>query len=171
MNYLKILKCDIANSCGFGWGVTVFVSGCSHNCPGCFSPQTHDPNAGVQFDDDAKSKLLRALAEPLCDCLTWLGGDPLYKDNRATVIRLSKEIREKYSGLKQVLYTGYTIEEIWDDDTMRPILYSVDVIVDGRFEIAKKDMSLPYRGSANQRVICVKDWLLDKCKDGFQNCV
>lgn len=87
------------------------------------------------------------------------------------MIALCKEVKEKYPTKNIWLYSGFRIEEVWDDDTMREILYYVDVLVDGRFVQELKDLSLPFRGSSNQRLIDVKSWLLDKCKDGFQDCV
>lgn len=156
MNYTKLLKADIAN--GPGFRLTLWVTGCMRKCPGCFNEEAQDPDFGKKFDDDAKKRIFKELAEPTCDGLSLMGGEPLSKcsDNRKEVIKLCKECREKFPNKSQWMWTGYTFEEIASDPSMRDILNYVDVIVDGPFVESKKDLSCPFRGSSNQRVIDVK---------------
>lgn len=156
MNYYKILNYDICN--GIGWRVTLYVSGCQRNCPGCFNTCTHDPNAGKKFTESTKEFIWRELSKPEIDGLTFLGGEPLsvLSDNRKCVIEFAKETKEKFPQKNIWLYTGYTINEIEKNDTMKDILKYIDVIVDGPFIEALKDPSLHWRGSSNQNIICVK---------------
>ena len=153
MNYANILRADIAN--GTGFRVSLFVTGCSRNCPGCFNKEAQDPSYGREFDDKAKKKLFKDLEEPWCKGLSLLGGEPLSKlsDNRKTVIALAKEVKEKFPEKDCWLWSGYTLEEIQADDSMKDILKYIDVLVDGPFLEEKKDLSIPFRGSSNQKIL------------------
>ena len=159
MNYGKILRADISN--GPGFRCSVWVSGCSRKCPGCFNPEAQDPEFGKPFDKEAKEKIFKELSDKNCDGLSLLGGEPLSRcsDNRKQVIQLCKECKERFPGKDIYLWSGYTFEEIADDRSMRDILNYVDCIIDGPFIEAKKDLSCPLRGSNNQRVIDVKKTL------------
>lgn len=153
MRYSSVMRADIAN--GNGFRVSLFVSGCARNCKGCFNPEAQDPNFGKQFDDDAKQKLFKELEHDWCRGVSFLGGEPLSKlsDNRKTVIELAKEIKEKFPDKDQWIWSGYTLEEIQADDVMKDILKYVDVLVDGPFIEEQKDLSIPFRGSKNQRIL------------------
>lgn len=153
MNYAKIYRADIAN--GYGFRVSLFVSGCARNCPGCFNKEAQDPAFGKPFDDKAKQKIFKELEHDWCRGVSLLGGEPLSKlsDNRKTVIAFAKEVKEKFSTKDIAIWSGYTLEEIQADDTMKDILKYVDVLVDGPFVESKKDLSLPFRGSSNQRIL------------------
>ena len=153
MNYASILKADIAN--GEGFRVSLFVSGCARNCPGCFNQEAQNPDFGKPFDDKAKKKIFKELEHEWCKGLSFLGGEPLSKlsDNRKQVIALAKEVREKFPDKDQWLWSGYTLEEIQADKTMKDILKYVDVLVDGPFIEEQKDLSIPFRGSRNQRIL------------------
>jgi len=153
MNYYKILSHDICN--GSGWRVTLYVSGCKRNCPGCFNTCTHDPNVGTKFTESTKHLIWKELEKPEIDGLTFLGGEPLsiLSDNRKTVIEFAKETKEKFPTKTIWLYTGYTIEEVKNDDSMKDIIDYVDVIVDGPFIESLKDTTLEFRGSSNQKII------------------
>ena len=157
MNYLDIKRCNMVN--GAGLRTVVWLAGCDRNCPGCFSPYTHDPNAGVLFDDNAKEELFRDSKEDWCDGITFVGGDPLYCKNRSEVIALAKEFKEKFPTKTIWLYTGYNWSTIVDDSSMRDILKYVDVICDGPFVESLKNPSLEWVGSSNQQVIDVKSRL------------
>lgn len=162
MNYSSIIKSDIAN--GIGFRVSLFVSGCARKCPGCFNPESHDPNYGRKFDDEAKSKIFKELDKPYCRGLSILGGDPMSKlsDNRTEVINFTREVKNRYPNKDIWMWTGYTIEEIESDNTMKDVLKYIDVLVDGPFIEEKKDLSIPFRGSTNQRIIKISDYIKNK---------
>ena len=153
MNYAKIYRADIAN--GQGFRVSLFVSGCARNCKGCFNKEAQDQSFGKPFDDKAKQKIFKELEHDWCRGVSLLGGEPLSKlsDNRKTVIAFAKEVKEKFSTKDIAIWSGYTLEEIQADDTMKDILKYVDVLVDGPFVESKKDLSLLFRGSSNQRIL------------------
>jgi anaerobic ribonucleoside-triphosphate reductase activating protein len=152
MNYSKLITMDLCN--GDGIRVTLYVSGCNRNCPGCFNKQTHDPNYGKPFTNDVKQLIFQQLSKCTIDGLTLLGGEPLSElsDNRKVVIELCKEVKELYPNKNIWLYSGYTIEEIQDNEDMRDILKYIDYLVDGPYIQELKDNSLKYRGSSNQRI-------------------
>ena len=153
MNYAKIYRADIVN--GQGFRVSLFVSGCARNCKGCFNKEAQDPAFGKQFDDKAKQKIFKELQHDWCRGLSLLGGEPLSKlsDNRKTVIAFAKEVKDKFPNKDIAIWSGYTLEEIQADDTMKDILKYVDVLVDGPFIEEQKDLSIPFRGSRNQRIL------------------
>lgn len=157
MKYAKILKADIAN--GPGFRVSLFVSGCGRNCKGCFNKIAQDPEYGSIFTEETKQKIFKELDSEHCSGLSLLGGEPMSKfsDNRKQVIALAKEAKEKYPNKDIWMWTGYTIEEIQASDEMKDILKYIDVIVDGPFIEEQKDLGLKWKGSANQRVIFLKD--------------
>ena len=159
MNYSAIKKADIAN--GPGFRVTLWCCGCKRKCKECFNPEAQDPKFGQQFDEDAKKKIFNELAEPTCDGISFLGGEPLSVcgDNRVQTIQLARECRERFPNKNQWLWSGYTFEEIAANPSMKDILLYIDVLVDGEFRIDERDLSCPFRGSRNQRVIDVKKTL------------
>ena len=138
MNYIKITPIDIAN--GPGCRTVLWTAGCSHHCKECHNPDTWNPNAGQLFDENAKKELFDVLGKHFIRGITLSGGDPLYKGNVDEITELCKEIW---------CYTGYVYEEIKDLELMKYI----DVLVDGEFQIDKKDITLLFRGSSNQRLI------------------
>lgn len=156
MNYSKIITHDICN--GTGWRVTLYVSGCNRHCPGCFNECTLDPSSGKPFTDETKKLIWKELERSEIDGLTFLGGEPLsiLSDNRKSVIEFAKETKEKFPNKNIWLYSGYTISEIENDDTMKDILKYVDIIVDGPFIESLKDTTLEFRGSSNQNIIDIK---------------
>ena len=156
MNYSAFRKADIAN--GIGFRCTLWCTGCLRKCPGCFNPEAQDPNFGKPFTDEVKEKIFKELKDPHCSGLSLMGGEPLSKcsDNRREIIKLCKECKEKFPNKNIWCWSGYTFEEIASDPSMRDILKYVDVLVDGPFVEAKKDLSTPFRGSTNQRIVDVK---------------
>ena len=150
MNYGGIIKNDIAN--GPGVRVSLFVSGCRNHCPGCFQPQTWDFGYGKPFTSDTEEEIIEALRPSWIQGFSILGGDPMEPENREALLPLLKRIRSELPEKDIWLYTGYTLEEVSDEE----ILNWVDVVVDGPFIEAKKDMSLSFRGSRNQRIIRLK---------------
>ena len=153
MKYAGIVKADIAN--GVGFRVSLFVSGCSRHCNGCFNAQAQDPEYGRPFDDEAKAKIFKELDNEWCRGLSLLGGEPMsvLSDNRAQVIAFAKEVKERYPKKDIFMWSGYTIEELQADPATREIFKYIDVLVDGPFVQELKDLSIPFRGSSNQRIL------------------
>ena len=150
MRYHNITKDDMLN--GDGLRVVLWVADCSHHCKGCQNPITWDPNGGIPFDEAAKQEIFEQLEKDYISGITFSGGDPLHPANEADVTALAREIREKYPSKDIWLYTGYRWEEICDHE----IISYTDVLVDGRFILEQLDVTLPWKGSPNQRVIDVK---------------
>ena len=150
MNYGRIKKNDIAN--GPGVRVSLFVSGCRNHCPGCFNPETWDFNYGEPFTRKTEKEIIKALRPSWIQGLSILGGDPMEPENQKALLPLLKRIRVMCPGKDVWLYTGYTYETVRDAE----ILKWVDVLVDGPFMEAEKDISLAFRGSRNQRIIPLK---------------
>lgn len=153
MRFHNITKDDMLN--GDGLRVVLWVAGCSHHCKECQNPITWDPNGGIPFEESNLQEIFHELDQDYVDGITFSGGDPLHEDNRDEIEALCKQIREKYPSKTIWLYTGYTWEEIhnWS------IIKYIDVLVDGRFELSQKDLTLQWKGSSNQRVIDVQDSL------------
>lgn len=158
MNYAKIVPCDIAN--GPGVRVTLFVQGCTHHCQGCQNPITWDPNAGQPFTEETLDELIELLRPDYIQGLTLTGGDPLYPENREMICKILIRVKKEFGGSKDIwVWTGYTIEELWEDTDywvgsyLHWILSLADVLVDGPYIESKRDISLPYMGSSNQRVL------------------
>lgn len=149
MRYHNITKDDMLN--GDGLRTVLWVSGCDHCCKDCQNPITWDPNGGLVFDAEAKEELYEVLGRDYISGLTLSGGDPLYATNRDEILKLVKEVKEKFPTKTIWVYTGFLWESIKDLEIMNYI----DVLVDGEFEVDKKDVQLFWRGSANQRVIDV----------------
>lgn len=152
MNYMEIKKSDIAN--GPGVRVSLFVSGCTHHCKGCFNPDTWDFDAGKPFDSLVEIELLNLLGRSYIKGFTLLGGEPMEPSNRKALLPFLKKVREKYPDLSIWCYSGYTFEELLSDGAFE-ILGYIDVLVDGEFILEKKDIRLPFRGSSNQRILDV----------------
>ena len=154
MNYLDIKRCNMVN--GDGLRTVIWVAGCDRKCPGCFSPYTHDFQAGMEFDDAAKAEFVKDLSEDWCAGITWLGGEPLHPVNFPEVLALAKEIRERYPDKTQWVYTGYTYNEIINNTIMSEILNYIDVLCDGPFIQELRDPNLKWVGSSNQNVINIQ---------------
>lgn len=152
MNYCEIKKTDIAN--GPGIRVSLFVSGCTHHCKGCFNPETWDFDAGTPFDSSAEAEILKLLGRSYITGFTLLGGEPMEKSNREVLLPFLLKVREMYPSLSIWCYSGYTYEELLSNGA-EDILGLIDVLVDGEFILEKKDIRLPFRGSSNQRIIDV----------------
>lgn len=149
MRIHDITSCDVNN--GEGFRVTLWVAGCTHHCHGCQNPQTWDFMGGKPFDKVAHDYLMAELAKPYIKGLTLSGGDPLCSAEDVTA--LAKEVKEKLPGKDIWLYTGFTYEQIQASPTMSKILPYVDVIIDGEYVEALRDVTLAFRGSSNQRLI------------------
>lgn len=163
MNYAKINKNDIAN--GIGVRVTLFVSGCTHFCKGCFNSEAWDFNYGQPFTTEVEEELLEALAPSWIDGLTLLGGEPMEPQNQRALLPFLKRIKEMYPKKTIWCFSGYTLEdELLKDSRARcevtdEMLSFIDVLVDGEFVEELKDISLRFKGSSNQRLIDLKPTL------------
>lgn len=153
MRYHNITKDDMLN--GDGLRVVLWVSGCSHCCKECHNPITWDPAGGILFDESAKQEIFEQLDKPYISGITFSGGDPLHAANRLDVRNFITEIKEKYPDKTIWLYTG----DSWENILHYSIMPYIDVLVDGEFQIDKKDNKLLWKGSSNQRVIDVKKTL------------
>lgn len=158
MHYGELKKCDIAN--GIGVRVTLFVSGCTNRCPGCFQPQTWDFRYGKPFTDETKEEIFAELDKSYVDGLTLLGGEPFEPENQRTLLPLLREVRQKYPGKTVWCFTGFRLDDELLCQGSHPrceatddMLACIDVLVDGRFREELKDISLQFRGSRNQRII------------------
>lgn len=158
MHYGELKKCDIAN--GIGVRVTLFVSGCTNHCPDCFQPQTWDFGYGKEFTEDTKAEIFAELDKPFVNGLTVLGGEPFEPRNQRELLPLLREVKAKYPGKTIWCFTGFRLDDELLTDGSYPrceatdaMLACIDVLVDGRFVAAEKDISLQFRGSRNQRVI------------------
>ena len=158
MYYGNLKKCDIAN--GVGVRVTLFVSGCTNHCPDCFQPQTWDFHYGKPFTDDTRAEIFAELDKPYINGLTVLGGEPFEPENQRDLLPLLQEVRRRYPDKSIWCFTGFRLEDELLRDGSRPrcqatdrLLSCIDVLVDGRFVAAEKDISLQFRGSRNQRVL------------------
>ena len=159
MNYATIKNCDIAN--GPGVRVSLFVSGCTHHCKGCFNEVAWDFDYVQPFTQDTVNEILKMLSPDYVKGITLLGGEPFEPQNQPAIVDLLRQIKENYPNKSVWAFSGY----LFDQDilagklgpwavTQEYISY-LDVLVDGRFVEDKKDLSLRFRGSSNQRIIDV----------------
>ena len=153
MRYHNITKDDMLN--GDGLRVVLWMAGCSHGCKDCQNPITWDPQGGLPFTEEEKKEIFQELDKAYISGITFSGGDPLHPANIREVTALAREIRQRYPEKTIWLYTGYLWKEIVDLE----IVNYLDVVVDGKFISAQKDITLPWRGSSNQKVIDVPSTL------------
>ena len=157
MKYAVIKKNDIAN--GPGVRVSLFVSGCNHHCKGCFNEVAWDFNYGTPFTEETINEIIDAMSPVHIKGLTLLGGEPLDPANQGALLMLVKKVKAVYPDKTIWCFTGYDFEkEIMCDmihkvPETKSLIDTFDVLVDGRFEIDKKDITLRFRGSSNQRII------------------
>ena len=153
MNYAEIKNCDIAN--GPGVRVSLFVSGCTHHCKGCFNEIAWDFAYGKPFTGETEAQILEMLAPDYIAGLTLLGGEPFEPQNRDAILGLLRKVRARYPKKSIWAFSGYLLEDIRSGrigDCTEYLGY-LDVLVDGPFIEAKKDLTLRFRGSSNQRLI------------------
>lgn len=157
MNYATIKNCDIAN--GPGVRVSLFVSGCTHRCPGCFNEVAWDFDYGQPFTEETVKTILDMLRPSYIKGLTLLGGEPFEPRNQADVVKLLRRIRRELPEKSIWAFSGYLFEKDMLSGRIGDVseyLSHLDVLVDGPFIQAKKNLSLRFRGSENQRIIDVK---------------
>lgn len=161
MYYGEIKEVDIAN--GVGVRVSLFVSGCTHHCKGCFNEMTWDFKYGNPFTKVEEDKIIELLRPAYVQGFTILGGEPMEPANQAVLRPFLERIKQELPEKSIWVYSGYTWEELTNpeykrahtEDTM-PMLEMIDILVDGEFMMAKKNLSLRFRGSENQRIIDVR---------------
>lgn len=157
MNYAEIKFNDIAN--GLGVRVSLFVSGCTHRCKGCFNEVAWDFSYGNPFTKETEDKIIASLENPFISGLSLLGGEPMEPQNQKELLPFLKRVKEKFPDKNIWCYTGYTLKTPYSIDTQANIketpefLSLIDVLVDGKFIEAEYDISLKFRGSKNQRLI------------------
>lgn len=157
MYYGALKKTDIAN--GPGVRVSLFVSGCTHHCKECFNPETWSFTYGAEYTDAVTAEILEALEPEYIQGITVLGGEPFEPSNQRELLPLYQAIRKAYPKKSIWVYSGYTLEkELLQESRARiditdEILSLIDVLVDGEFVLEKKNISLKFRGSENQRII------------------
>lgn len=184
MRYAQIREIDISN--GENIGISLFVQGCNFHCKGCFNQETWNFDGGYEWTPETEARFIDLLGKPYVKRVSVLGGEPLADENMKDVLCLLKKIRSEYPDKKIWLYTGNTFEGITKVDFfsyMTPyvkgektlyecadllwraylkcikfieLLKYIDVLVDGKFEVDKRDITLKFRGSSNQRIIDVQ---------------
>jgi anaerobic ribonucleoside-triphosphate reductase activating protein len=153
MNYAGINPLDIAN--GPGWRVSLFVSGCTRRCKGCFNKEAQDFNYGQEFTWETLHEIERLVNDPNVSGLSILGGDPLEPENQEWIKTLCAYIRHNCPEKTIWLWTG----DLWEHVKDLPVMQYVDILVDGPFIEDLKDLRLKWKGSSNQRVINVSESL------------
>lgn len=180
MNYAVIKPLDIAN--GTGIRVSLFVSGCTHRCPGCFNEEAWDFDYGQAFTSDTEDKIIELMKPDYICGFSLLGGEPFEPSNQTALLPLLRKIKAAYPNKKIWCYTGYVYEtELLGNsravcEHTAEMLSLIDVLVDGRFVESQKDLNLKFRGSSNQRVIDLSETrkkgevvLLESCIGGYLN--
>ena len=157
MRYEKIRKFDVSNAPGVR--STLFVTGCTHDCKGCFNKELQDFGAGEVWTQEDEDNFVSYVKNDNVVGVNILGGEPMQQVMDDCLPNLLKRIKEE-TGKNIWLWSGYLLEEILENDKRKNILQYVDVLVDGKFDIGKRNINLKYRGSENQRVIDVKKTLI-----------
>ncbi len=163
MNYATLRTHDVAN--GVGVRVSLFVSGCTHHCRGCFNSEAWDFGYGELFDDSVADRIIAAMSPAYIKGFSLLGGEPFEPSNQAVLAPLLERIKKEYPQKSIWCYSGYDFENdilacrLGDPSVTRRMIECIDVLVDGKFIEEKKDLNLRFRGSSNQRIINVPDTL------------
>lgn len=164
MNYGQVFYADTAN--GIGARISLFVSGCTHHCPGCFNEETWDFNFGDPFTREVEDDIIEHLRPSYIDGLSLLGGEPMEAQNQRALLPFLERLKQEVPHATVWIYSGYTFEELLDEtnsrchtEATRRILEIADILVDGKFILAEKDVKLRFRGSRNQRILELKESL------------
>lgn len=163
MKYANIKKFDIAN--GSGVRVSLFVSGCTHHCKGCFNQEAWDFNYGEEFTEEVQEEIIKSLSPDYIAGLSLLGGEPFEPENQKSLLPFIKKVKAIFPNKDIWCWTGYTLEELLDSNISSrakceytsDMLKYIDILVDGEFKEDLKDISLKFRGSSNQRIIDLKN--------------
>ena len=163
MYYGNLKEYDVAD--GEGIRVSLFVSGCTNHCEGCFQPETWDFHYGKEYTEETEEEILSFLVKPYTDGLTLLGGEPFEPENQRVLVNLCRKVKERFPGKTIWAYTGF----VYDRDLLKgqrkhtevtdEMLSYIDVLVDGPFVLEKRNLALTFRGSENQRVLDMKKTL------------
>ena len=158
MNFGALKLCDIAN--GIGVRTVLFVSGCTHHCKGCFQPETWDFNYGQPYTKETENTIIEALRPDYIHGLTLLGGEPMEVENQRVLVELLRRVRSELPGKTVWCYSGYTWEQLTGRSRARcevtdEMLSLIDVLVDGEYVEDRRNISLRFRGSENQRLLDV----------------
>ena len=165
MYYGEIKNCDIAN--GTGVRVSLFVSGCTHHCKGCFNPMTWDFCYGKPYGKAEEDRIVSLLAPSYIAGLSLLGGEPCEPQNITALLPLLRRVKSELPNKTIWCYTGYTFEKDLlgrtgtEKSEVEEFLRYIDILVDGEFILEKKNIQLKFRGSENQRIIDVKKSLAE----------
>ena len=154
MKYAGIIYDDFVN--GENVCVSLWMQGCHFHCKGCHNQQTWDFNGGYEMPENFESDILKAISKNgIQRNFSLLGGEPLCPENRAFVCNLIKKVRETYPTIKIFVWTGYELEELRaeNDKAINEILENIDVLITGRFILEQRDITLPLRGSRNQKIL------------------
>lgn len=159
MRYGNIKPVDIAD--GIGVRVSLFVSGCTHHCEGCFNPETWNFDYGEPYTQETEDKIISLLRPGYIRGLTLLGGEPFEPENQRELVKLLRRVRRELPEKDIWSYSGYTFEELTGESRARcevtdEMLSLLDVLVDGEFVLAKRNLMLRFRGSENQRLLDVQ---------------
>ena len=163
MNYADIKRCDVAN--GPGIRVSLFVSGCTHHCKECFNPETWDFNYGSPFTENEIEQIIEYMSPDYIKGITILGGEPFEHPNQQGLLPLLRRIRKVYPEKNILCFSGYDFEKdilgrmVKEWEETEEMLSYIDVLVDGEFMVDKKDLTLVFKGSSNQRTILVQESL------------
>ena len=167
MNYCELKKNDIAN--GEGVRTVLFVSGCTNRCEECFQPETWDFDYGQPFTKETEDEIIASVKPYYINGLTLLGGDPFEPSNQRALLPFLRRFREECPDKTVWAFTGFTLDkELWKEgshprcEVTDEMLSYIDVLVDGRYVKALKDISLRFRGSSNQRIIDIPKTLQNK---------
>lgn len=156
MKYSGIISNDSVDI-DHGIAVSFWVQGCPHHCEGCHNPQTWDFNKGYELPEDYIDKVLELINKNnIYRDLSILGGEPLCKENIHIVLPLAKKYKEMYPNHRLFIWTGGLFEELKEDKDILEIFKLTDILIDGEFKLAHRDITLPLRGSPNQRIIDVQ---------------
>lgn len=164
MKYASMRSLDISN--GENIGVSLFVQGCHFHCYNCFNSNTWDFDSGKEWTEETENKFMELINRPYIKRISILGGEPLADENVVTINTLLTQIKKDFSNKIIWIYSGYTWEQIFDNHqhvevssinkNRQDVIFNSDILVDGRFINSKKDITLKWRGSSNQRVIDIK---------------
>ncbi|MDU1175562.1 anaerobic ribonucleoside-triphosphate reductase activating protein [Peptostreptococcus anaerobius] len=153
MKYTTIRKLDVSN--GPGVRVTLFVSGCTHKCEGCFNEDLQDFNNGDDWTKDTEDMFIGYLKNPVVVGINLLGGEPLQQTMDDSLLNLLKRAKEECPDKDIWMWTGDVFEDIIGNEKKMELLKYADVLVDGKFDLSKRNIKLKYRGSENQRILDV----------------
>ncbi|WP_101772913.1 anaerobic ribonucleoside-triphosphate reductase activating protein [Peptostreptococcus faecalis] len=155
MRYNKIRKYDVAN--GPGVRATIFVSGCTHKCEGCFNEELQDFNSGNAWTKELEDEFIDNLKNPVIVGINVLGGEPLQQIFDDSLLDLLARVKKEFPDKTIWMWTGDLFEEAIENEKKLELIKLVDVLVDGLFELEKRNIKLKYRGSENQRIIDIKE--------------